>query len=178
MSADGISETLVGFATSSEHLIAEIICPTVLADQCHDLETNKKLYKINCAALSAHLEMIGKMMSLFPGVNGNPPLQAVNLMNLYYQMMPVDWQRAFLNSSQVIMDVNYTLLMLQCFITLQEEQTAMDVASHLQDQQHQHPRKAHSKNARCLPTPHQCASLQAGPSPQCQHMVQEAFPAQ
>ena len=44
-------------------------------------------------------------------------------------MMPSEWQWAF---SQVIMDPNYTLLSLQRFMTLQEEQNQADVARHCQ----------------------------------------------
>ena len=75
------------------------------------------------------------MMSLFPGAAGNPPMQPVDVKNLYYQMMPGAWQRAFLNSGQVITDNNYTLLSLQCFMTLQEEQNQADVTRHRQQQQ-------------------------------------------
>ena len=55
-------------------------------------------------------------------------MQAGDIKNLYYQMMPLEWQRAFLNSGQVIMDPTYTLLSLQRFMTLQEEQNQADVA--------------------------------------------------
>ena len=74
------------------------------------------------------------MMSLFPGAAGNPPMQPVNVKNLYYPMMPGEWQHAFLNSGQVITDNNYTLLSLQRFMTLQEEQNQADVARHCQQQ--------------------------------------------
>ena len=50
-------------------------------------------------------------------------------------MMPSEWQRAFLNSGQVIMDPTYTLLSLQRFMTLQEEQNQADMARHRQLQQ-------------------------------------------
>ena len=82
------------------------------------------------------------MMSLFPGAAGNPPMQPVDVKNLYDQMMPGEWQRAFHNSGQVITDNNYTLLLLQRFMTLQEEQNQADVARHRQQQQRvgrQHP---------------------------------------
>ena len=59
-------------------------------------------------------------------------MQAVDIKTLYYQMMPPEWQRAFLNSGQVIMDLTYTLLYLQRFMTLQEEQNQADVARHCQ----------------------------------------------
>ena len=60
-------------------------------------------------------------------------MQAVDVKNLYYQMMPSEWQWVF---SQVITDPNYTLLSLQRFMTLQEEQNQADVAWHCQVQQH------------------------------------------
>ena len=133
--ADGRNETVVNFQLVRNELIAELVRPTDLADQRHYLETSKKPYKLNCAALSARLETINKMMSLFPGAGGNPPMQAVDIKNLYYQMMPSEWQRAFLNSGQVITDPTYTLLSLQCFMTLQEEQNQADVARRCQLQQ-------------------------------------------
>ena len=62
-------------------------------------------------------------------------MQAVDIKNLYYQMMPSEWQRVFLNSGQVITDPTYTLLSLQRFMTLQEEQNQADVARRRQLQQ-------------------------------------------
>ena len=133
--ADGHNETVANFQLIRNELIAELVRPTNLADQRHYLETSKNPYKLSCAALSARLETINKMMSLFPGPRGNPPMQAVDIKNLYYQMMPSEWQRAFLNSGQVITDPTYTLLSLQHFMTLQEEQNQVDVARRRQLQQ-------------------------------------------
>ena len=96
--ADGLNEMVANFLLVRNELIAELVRPTDLADQSHYLETSKKPYKLNFAALSARLETINKMMSLFPGAGGNPPMQPVDIKNLYYQMMPSEWQRAFLNS--------------------------------------------------------------------------------
>ena len=62
-------------------------------------------------------------------------MQAVDIKNLYYQMMPSEWQRAFLNSGQVITDPTYTLLSLQRVMTLQEEQNQADMARRRQLQQ-------------------------------------------
>ena len=133
--ADGRNETVANFQLVRNELIAELVRPTDLADQRHYLETSKKPYKLNCVALSARLETINKMMSLFPGAGGNPPMQVGDIKNLYYQMMPSKWQRAFLNSGQVIMDPTYTLLSLQRFMTLQEEQNQADAARRRQLQQ-------------------------------------------
>ena len=62
-------------------------------------------------------------------------MQAVDIKNLYYQMMPSEWRRAFLNSGQVITDPTYTLLSLQRFMTLLEEQNQADMARRCQLQQ-------------------------------------------
>ena len=132
---DGLNETIANFTIARNNLIAELVRPTDLADQRHYLETSKKPYRLTFAALAARIETINKMMSLFPGAAGNPPMQAVDVKNLYYQMMPGEWQRAFLNSGQVITDNNYTLLSLQRFMTLQEEQNQADVARCRQQQQ-------------------------------------------
>ena len=147
--ADGRNETVANFQLVCNELIAELVCPTDLADQRHYLETSKKPYKMNCAAFSARLETINKMMSLFPGAGGNPPMQAVDIKNLYYQMMPSEWQRAFLSSGQVITDPTYTLLSLQRFMTLQEEQNQADVARRRQLQQ-RNPRSRGGRGGRSL----------------------------
>ena len=133
---DGLNETIANFNIARNNLIAELVRPTDLADQQHYLETSKKPYRLTCAALASHIEAINKMMSLFPGAAGNPPMQPVDVKNLYYQMMPGEWQRAFLNSGQVTTDNNYTLLSLQRFMTLQEEQNQADVTRRRQQQQH------------------------------------------
>ena len=133
--ADGLNETLVNFNNVRNNLIAGLVRPTDLADQRHYLETSKKPYRLNCASLASRIETINKMMSLFPGAAGNPPMQAVDIKNLFYQMMPAEWQRAFLNSGQVITNNDYTLLELQRFMTLQEEQNQADIARRRQQQQ-------------------------------------------
>ena len=71
-------------------------------------------------------------------------MQAVDIKNLYYQMMPSEWQRTFLNSGQVITDPTYTLLSLQRFMTLQEEQNQADMTRRRQLQQ----RNSHSRGGR------------------------------
>ena len=126
--ADGLNETVANFTSVQNHLIAGLVHSTDLADQCHYLEMSKKPYRLNFASLAAHIETINKMMSLFPGTTGNLPMQPVDVKNLFYQIMPAEWQWAFLNSGQVIMNNDYTLLALQHFMTLQEEQNQADVA--------------------------------------------------
>ena len=116
-------------------MIAGLVHTTDLADQQHYLETSKKPYHLNCAALAARIETINKMMSLFNGVAGNPPMQTVDVKNLFYQMMPAEWQGAFLNSGQVITNNDYTLLALPCCTTLQEEQNQADMAQCCHQQQ-------------------------------------------
>ena len=126
---------LQNFMIVHTNLIAGLVCPTDLADQRHYLATSKKSYHLHCPALAACIETINKMMSLFPGAAGNPPMQPVDVKNLFYQMMPTEWQHAFLNSGQVITNNDYTLLALQRFITLQEEQNQADVARRRHQQQ-------------------------------------------
>ena len=46
--ADAVNETLVNFMAARDHLIAELVRPTDLADQRHYLETSKKPYRLNC----------------------------------------------------------------------------------------------------------------------------------
>ena len=100
--ADGLNETVANFTIAHNNLIAGLVHPTDLVDQQLYLETSKKPYRLNCAALAACIETINKLMSLFPGVAENPPMQPVDIKNLFYQMMPAEWQCAFLNSGQVI----------------------------------------------------------------------------
>ena len=132
---DGLNETVANFMIVCTNLIAGLVCPADLANQQHYLETSKKSYHLNCAALAACIKTINKMMSLFPGAAGNPPMQPVDIKNLFYQMMPAEWQRAFLNSGQVITNNDYTLLALQRFMTLQEEKNQADMVRRHHQQQ-------------------------------------------
>ena len=50
---DDLNETVANFTIASNNLIAELVHPTDLADQQHYLETSKKPYHLNCAALAA-----------------------------------------------------------------------------------------------------------------------------
>ena len=60
------------------------------------------------------------MMSLFPGVNDNPPFTHQDLKNTYFKMMPAEWQHAFINNGEDITNDGYTLLHLQQYMTTQE----------------------------------------------------------
>ena len=170
--ADGHNETVANYLLICNNLIAELVCPTNLADQRHYLETSKRPYKLNCAALSARLETINKMMLLFPGAGGNPPMQAIDVKNLYYQMMPSEWQRVFLNSGQVITDPNYTLISLQCFMTLQEEQNQADVAQRRQLQQ----RNPCSRGGRSRRSPNRRRAPGSAGSPSTRYQASGAVP--
>lgn len=81
-------------------------------------------------------------------------------------MMPTDWQRAFLNSGQVITNNDYTLLALQRFMTLQEEQSAVNSARRRQRQTRDQPRR----NTRQGIFPQVCRREQGGPPFQRQRM--------
>ena len=96
-----------------------------LADEQHYLQMCRKPHRLTCATLSAPIEYLNKLLSVFPGAGGNPPFQALYLKNMYYGMMPDPWKRSFLNSSQMLTDPNYTLLDLQCYMSLQEDQQQM-----------------------------------------------------
>ena len=85
--ADGLNATVANLTNVRNNLIAGLVHPT---DQHHYLETSKKPYRLNCASLAARIETINKMMSLFPGATGNPPMQPVDVKNLFYQMMPAE----------------------------------------------------------------------------------------
>ena len=99
-------------------------------------------------------------------------MQAVDIKNLYYQMTPFEWERAFLNSGQVIMDPNYSLLSLQHFMTLQEEQNQVDVAWRRQVQQ----RNSRSRGGRSGRSPnHRRAPGSAG-SPSTRYRASGAVP--
>ena len=63
---------------------------------------------------------MNKMMSLFPGANDTPPFTHQDLKNIYFKMMPIEWQHAFINNGQDISSPNYTLLNLQQYMGTQE----------------------------------------------------------
>ena len=100
------------------------IKPTHLADQEHYIRHYichcKKPFKYNCHELSSRLQFMNKMMSLFPGANNTPPFTHQDLKNIYFKMMPVEWQHAFINNGQDIASHNYTLLNLQQYMGTQE----------------------------------------------------------
>ena len=100
------------------------IKPTDLADQEHCIRHYichcKKPFKYNCHELSSRLQFMNKMMSLFPGANNTPPFTHQDLKNIYFKMMPVEWQHAFINNGQDIASHNYTLLSLQQYMGTQE----------------------------------------------------------
>ena len=118
-------QTLAGFQAAIDAFVNESIWPTDLADEQHYLQMCRKPHRLTCATLSARLEYINKLLSVFPGAGGNPPFQALDLKNMYYRMMPDPWKRSFLNSGQMLTDPNYTLLDLQRYMSLQEDQQQM-----------------------------------------------------
>ena len=96
------------------------IKPTDLADQEHYICHCKKPFKYNCHELSSRLQFMNKMMSLFPGANDTPPFTHQDLKNIYFKMMPIEWQHAFINNGQDIASPNYTLLNLQQYMGTKE----------------------------------------------------------
>ena len=118
-------QTLAGFQAAIDAFVNESIRPTDLADEQHYLQMFGKPHRLTCATLSARIEYLNKLLSVFPGAGSNLPFQALDLENMYYRMMPDPWKRSFLNSSQMLTDPNYTLLDLQHYMSLQEDQQQM-----------------------------------------------------
>ena len=100
-----------------------------LVCQCDGLELGRRnrriavrgvAVRINSHELSSCLQIMNKMMSLFPGANNMPPFTQQDLKNVYFKMMPIEWQHAFINNCQDIASPNYTLLNLQQYMGTQE----------------------------------------------------------
>ena len=108
------------FHQTTTVLLMQNIKPTDLADQEHYICHCKKPFKYNCHELSSRLQFMNKMMSLFPGANDPPPFTHQDLKNIYFKMMPLKWQHAFINNGQDIASHNYTLLNLQQYMGTQE----------------------------------------------------------
>ena len=111
------NQTNDGFHQATTELLMQNIKPTELADQEHYIQHCKKPFKYNCHELSSCLQFMNKMMSLFLGANDTPHQ---DLKNIYFKMMPVEWQHAFINNGQDIASPNYTLLNLQQYMGTQE----------------------------------------------------------
>ena len=108
------------FYQATTELLMQNIKPTDLADQEHYIRHCKKPFRYNCHELSSHLQFMNKMMSLFPGANNTPPFTHQDLKNIYFKMMPIEWQHAFINNGQDIASHHYTLLNLQQYMGTQE----------------------------------------------------------
>ena len=109
-----------GFHQATTELLLQNIKPTDLADQEHYIRHCKKPFKYNCHELSSRLQFMNKMMSLFPGAHDTPPFTHQDLKNIYFKMMPIEWQHAFINNGQDIASNHYTLLNLQQYMGTQE----------------------------------------------------------
>ena len=118
-------QTLAGFRAVIDVFVNESIRPTDLADEQHYLQMCHKPPCLNCATLLALIEYLNKLLSVFPGAGRNPQFQTLVLKNMYYRMMPDPWKRSFLNSSQMLTDPKNTLLDLQRYMSLQEDQHQM-----------------------------------------------------
>ena len=88
-------------------------------------------------------------------------------------MMPGEWQRAFLNSGQVITNNNYTLLSLKRFMTLQEEQNQAAAARHC----HQQQRVGRQRARRQGRSPGRCSAAMDGGAASPRRRVIVAQPA-
>ena len=119
------------FHQATTELLMQNIKPTDLADQEHYIRHCKKPFKYNCHELSSHLQFMNKMMRLFPGANDTPPFNHQELKNIYFKMMPDEWQHAFINNGQDIASHHYTLLKLQQYMgTLETLRRALTQARH------------------------------------------------
>ena len=81
------------------------------------------------------------MMSLFPGENNTPPFTHQDLKNIYFKMMPAEWQHAFINNGQDITSDSYTLLKLQQYMATQE-----NIHCALTQNQHSQTNQSHNHN--------------------------------
>ena len=114
------NQTNDGCHQVTTELLMQNIKPTDLADQEHYIRHCKKPFKYNCHELSSRLQFMNKMMNLFPGANDTLPFTHQGLKNIYFKMMPIEWQHAFINNGQDIASHNYTLLNLQQYMGTQE----------------------------------------------------------
>ena len=139
------------FYHATKVLLMQNIKPTDLADQEHYIHHCKKPFQYNCHELSSHLQFMNKMMSLFPGANDMPPFTQQDLKNVYFKMMPVEWQHAFINNGQDIASPNYTLLNLQQYMGTQETlRRALTQTCHSHhNQSHNQNQHKHSPNNPC-----------------------------
>ena len=104
------NQTNDGFHQATTELLMQNIKPTDLADQEHYICNCKKPFKYNCHELSSRLQFMNKMMSSFPGANNTPPFTHQDLKNIYFKMMPIEWQHAFINNELIPGSQRYTSL--------------------------------------------------------------------
>ena len=64
-------QTVLGFQAAIDAFINESIQPTDLADEQHYLQMCRKPHRLTCATLSARIEYLNKLLSVFPGDGGN-----------------------------------------------------------------------------------------------------------
>ena len=102
------TQLMMGFYHATKVLLMQNIKPTDLADQEHYICHCNKPFWYNCHELSSHLQFMNKMMSLFPGANNMPPFTQQDCKNIYFKMMPVEWQHECITSNgQDIASPNY-----------------------------------------------------------------------
>ena len=112
-----------------------------LADQEHYIHHCNKPFWYNCHELSSCLQFMNKMMSLFLGANDMPPFTQQDLKNIYFKMMPIEWQHAFINNGHDITSPNYTFLNLQQYMGTQETLHCTLTQTH-----HSHHSQSHNQN--------------------------------
>ena len=108
---------------------------------------------------------MNKMMSLFPGTNNSPPFTHQDLKNIYFKMMPIEWQHAFIHNGQDIASDNYSLLKLQQYMTTQETfHHSLTQSQHSQqNQSHNQNKQEHLQNH----SHHHYDDTHQGPPCQC-----------
>ena len=114
----GTPNTVAGFQTAVENLIAQYLVPTAQSDQAQYLQNCRKPFRLSCFQLGGRLGFINKLMSWFPGNGGNVPFNDAALTNMFYRMMLEDWKLNFLSSGR---DINtLTFLDMQRYMSNQE----------------------------------------------------------
>jgi len=117
-------KTAAGFDAAIVSFLQKYFEPTDLVDQKTYLSKVRKPYKLNCSALSSHLEKINKMMWLLDYDEEDPndlPLDDNALKTLFFQMMLQTWQLDFGAIDLEITDDNISFERMVCFMKKKEK---------------------------------------------------------
>ena len=108
-----------GFRNATTAFILIYIKGTDLLDEQHYLDNVRKPFNLSVKELGTRLQLVNRLLALFPGANGVAPYNEQGIKYCFYKMMLPEWKTNFLIAGHAIEAPNYSYAALVNYMHVQ-----------------------------------------------------------